>query len=1092
MEDEWMDMPPVPPVTLLPPPTTRIGRAIRFPSRRYVDFLPSRARGIPHIPPAPQQPTRQPTQRSDSPDITEDQSMPTVTAEPIRSEPNEFGVYRVYPAIPTSDPDEATTLNSVSDSPNHTTAADTTRSPTSIFGISALAQAASDTFAPFLNKSVFLLMNWFYKSNSLSLGTLDTLVNDVILDPGFDVAHLQGFRAEAEMSRLDAFEAVKNSDGTFSSKDGWRESTVKIRLPSEKSKYPHEENAPLFEVPGLHRRDIMSIVETAYQGEHFAEMNTTPYKEYVQRGHGEPAERVWGETYTADVYYKYFEEVQQLRQAANDTMEYVIAGIQIWSDSTHLANFGTASLWPVYIYFCNVSKYIRAKPTAFASHHAAYIPSLPDNLEDAYAQLYGKPPSEAMKTHLKRDLMQGIWDMMLDDRFMHAYTHGLPIQCADGIWRRVFPRLITYSADYPEKYDHHLVIMHRVKLADKLHRVLLAGIKNLGKCPCPRCLVTMDQVEELGTKRDRDRREKLERIDTEQRQSSLETARGFMFTRGDGPTGKAVDDILGPESRVPTRNTFSQRFLGRFNYYRLFVVDLLHEFELGVFKAVFTHLIRILYTLPGAVQSLDERYRKMPTFGRDIIRKFDNNVSAMKKLAARDFEDILQVAMPCFEGLLPAPFDGYIQDLLYDLATWLSYAKLRMHTDSTLHSFDAATTSLGTQLRKFSKTTSPHFRTKETPREQAARARRIATKQAKAAPAGAPVAATPAVPATPAESKWKTFNLRTYKAHALGDYLISIWLYGTTDSYSTRTHFLPKLRAHILNRLTGADYSGDEVEYTDEELHSISFVGNKLYRHKVARVNFTTYDMRRDQDSFNPRAHADFMTLAHEEPAASGSGASHPDKAPAYWYGRIIGIFHADVVHKGPLSTNHEPQHIEFMWVRWFGDDRTHRSGVKAKRLPRVGFVPDEPGHEPFGFLDPMEIIRAVHLMPAFAHGATQGLLGHSIARQPKENDEDWQYFYVDIWADRDMFMRFRGGGIGHKALRPIEDLLDGADVESPEDTTPGTTDPIVEDQAQPDEEDDDDDGDDEDGIELVDEDEEALGPEDGEDQEDIEDDAGY
>jgi hypothetical protein len=33
----------------------------------------------------------------------------------------------------------------------------------------------------------------------------------------------------------------------------------------------------------------------------------------------------------------------------------------------------------------------------------------------------------------------------------------------------------------------------------------------------------------------------------------------------------------------------------------------------------------------------------MPTFGRDTIRKFHNNVSAMKKLGARDFEDILQV-----------------------------------------------------------------------------------------------------------------------------------------------------------------------------------------------------------------------------------------------------------------------------------------------------------------------------------------------------------------------------------------------------------------------------------------------------------------
>jgi hypothetical protein len=36
-------------------------------------------------------------------------------------------------------------------------------------------------------------------------------------------------------------------------------------------------------------------------------------------------------------------------------------------------------------------------------------------------------------------------------------------------------------------------------------------------------------------------------------------------------------------------------------------------------------------------------YRVVPTFGRDTIRRFANNVSEMKKLAARDFEDILQV-----------------------------------------------------------------------------------------------------------------------------------------------------------------------------------------------------------------------------------------------------------------------------------------------------------------------------------------------------------------------------------------------------------------------------------------------------------------
>ena len=45
-----------------------------------------------------------------------------------------------------------------------------------------------------------------------------------------------------------------------------------------------------------------------------------------------------------------------------------------WSDSTHLANFGTAALWPLYIFFGNQSKWLRGKPRTASCHHAAYIP----------------------------------------------------------------------------------------------------------------------------------------------------------------------------------------------------------------------------------------------------------------------------------------------------------------------------------------------------------------------------------------------------------------------------------------------------------------------------------------------------------------------------------------------------------------------------------------------------------------------------------------------------------------------------------------------------------------------------------------------
>ncbi len=37
------------------------------------------------------------------------------------------------------------------------------------------------------------------------------------------------------------------------------------------------------------------------------------------------------------------------------------------------------------------------------------------------------------------------------------------------------------------------------------------------------------------------------------------------------------------------------------------------------------------------------RFRNVPTFGRDTIRRFANNVSELKKLGARDYENLLQV-----------------------------------------------------------------------------------------------------------------------------------------------------------------------------------------------------------------------------------------------------------------------------------------------------------------------------------------------------------------------------------------------------------------------------------------------------------------
>jgi hypothetical protein len=48
-----------------------------------------------------------------------------------------------------------------------------------------------------------------------------------------------------------------------------------------------------------------------------------------------------------------------------------------------------------------------------------------------------------------------------------------------------------------------------------------------------------------------------------------------------------------------------------FNPHRMLVVDLMHEFELGVWRTTFTHIIRVLYAaVPSgqAVSELNKRY----------------------------------------------------------------------------------------------------------------------------------------------------------------------------------------------------------------------------------------------------------------------------------------------------------------------------------------------------------------------------------------------------------------------------------------------------------------------------------------------------
>ena len=138
----------------------------------------------------------------------------------------------------------------------------------------------------------------------------------------------------------------------------------------------------------------------------------------------------------------------------------------------------------------------------------------------------------------------------MDDEFLEAYQHGIVFECCDGITRCFYPRILTYSADYKEKYvwcASPFGVLFLTKC-----RAIVAGIRGLGCCPCPRCLMYLTDVPNMGKARDMRQRKALARVDDETRRGKVDLARDFIYNRHYIVNSKAVENILKARSWAPT------------------------------------------------------------------------------------------------------------------------------------------------------------------------------------------------------------------------------------------------------------------------------------------------------------------------------------------------------------------------------------------------------------------------------------------------------------------------------------------------------------------------------------------------------------
>ncbi|KAF9237474.1 hypothetical protein BU15DRAFT_76018 [Melanogaster broomeanus] len=497
---------------------------------RFRDQLPESPFSLPPV--GLREASHSPSTPSDAPEDTPPTSYVQSARSAIRrifmTQRNKFGIFRLYRAqsLPTHDPDDpyGTECSCVAPLPNEGV-------PTS--------HDIQNPFYPYPNASSLRLGDWYWCQGSQKSKRSFNQLLDIISSPEFcpDDVRSTSWRAIDRKLGSNAFDGAVRDKDQIDSDEGWFRKPITISVPfHNRCQHPGPKD---YTLPDFHYRSLTSVIrETLADSTRSHLFHYEPYELRWHPPHRSRDLRVYGELFTADAFIQAHQTLQESPPEPGCDLPRVVVGLMFWSDATQLSSFGGAKLWPLYLYFGNHSKYQRCQPNHNLCTHVAYFQSLPDDFKDFAMEFSGKPLGDAFYTHCHRELFQAQWNMLLDDEFIEAYQHGIVITCCDGLKRRFYPRIFTYSADYPEK-------------------ILVACIRNLGTCLCPRCLIPKDRVHALGTDSDSRDRQDLVRADSAGLRHKIINARRLIYDKNYAVDTAQVEALLKPESLVPVLASFS-------------------------------------------------------------------------------------------------------------------------------------------------------------------------------------------------------------------------------------------------------------------------------------------------------------------------------------------------------------------------------------------------------------------------------------------------------------------------------------------------------------------------------------------------------
>lgn len=196
-------------------------------------------------------------------------------------------------------------------------------------------------------------------------------------------------------------------------------------------------------------------------------------------------------------------------------------------------------------------------------------------------------------------------------------------------------------------------------------------------------------------------------------------------------------------------------------------------------------------------------------------------------------------------------------------------------------------------------------------------------------------------------------------------------------------NFVPKLKEHLLRRINasrGPPRVGDE-----RDINKIILKDDRIYQHNIARFNYTTYDVRRAQDVINPKtSHCNIMVLRSDNDMER--------HGHMYIYGKVLNVYHVNVIIIGHGMVDYTPIRMEFLWIRWY-EPMDEVSAWETSTLDRLNFPPVTNEHS-FDFVDPADVLRGCHIIPRFARGKRHAD-GSGVSACAGDKD-DWHEYYVN------------------------------------------------------------------------------------------------